>query len=303
METVERDYSGQGVQFIYVYKALAHPEWNGYVTPVTFAERLLHVQEAKRTLGTRFRWICDAMDHDLKRAFGNAPNSEWVIDPDGIVVRRRDWSNADSLRRDLEELIGPVANPTRVEDLDMPTAPPLTAAASGVVKRLEREERMRPLKVDHARSLDNEPFYAKLRAEAGRETIASGSGELYLRFMMDPLYRVHWNNKVDPIQVRIEAPAGITVTPATLVGPTITAAEGDIDPREFLVDVRGVKEGDTITLRALYYPCTDTWCRLMTQEYIVHFVPDRDAGSVISPGTRGRKGKRRGRRDPDGAGE
>ena len=53
METIERDYSPRGVRFFYVYKALAHPELNGYVQPVTLDERLMHVEEAELTLGAR----------------------------------------------------------------------------------------------------------------------------------------------------------------------------------------------------------------------------------------------------------
>ena len=59
METVERDYSPKGVQFFYVYKSLAHPEYNNYVTPFTLEERLMHVRESQRVIGSRIRWICD----------------------------------------------------------------------------------------------------------------------------------------------------------------------------------------------------------------------------------------------------
>ncbi len=57
LETVERDYAPQGVRFYYVYKALAHPEYNGYVAPYTLEDRLMHVAEAERTLGSRIPWL------------------------------------------------------------------------------------------------------------------------------------------------------------------------------------------------------------------------------------------------------
>ena len=80
MEAVRVDYESRGVRFYYVYKALAHPEQNGYVRPYTLQERLAHVKEARRTLGSGFTWICDAIDNPIKHALGNAPNSEFVID-------------------------------------------------------------------------------------------------------------------------------------------------------------------------------------------------------------------------------
>ena len=72
METVERDYSPRGVKFFYIYKALAHPEQNGYITPFTLKERLMHVAEAKEKLKSRFTWLCDSMTNDLKHALGDA---------------------------------------------------------------------------------------------------------------------------------------------------------------------------------------------------------------------------------------
>ena len=58
------------------------------------------------------------------------------------------------------------------------------------------------------------PFYAKLRAEGDPDLLATGTGTMYLGFHLDPLYRVHWNNEVDPVEFEITAPAGVTVTPA-----------------------------------------------------------------------------------------
>lgn len=89
LEAIERHYAAKGVRFYYIYKALAHPEINGFISPFTLEERLMHVREAKQRLGTRFRWLCDTMDNDLKHALGDRPNSEFVIDPEGRVVRKR----------------------------------------------------------------------------------------------------------------------------------------------------------------------------------------------------------------------
>ena len=63
METVERDFAPKGVKFYYIYKALAHPETNSYVAPFTQDERLMHVKEAERAIGSRFQWLCDTIDY------------------------------------------------------------------------------------------------------------------------------------------------------------------------------------------------------------------------------------------------
>jgi len=286
LETIERDYAPKGVNFYYVYKALAHPEWDGYVTTYTLEERLMHVKEAKRTLRSRFTWLVDPMDNRFKHAMGSRPNSEFVVGPDGTILASRDWSNAKALRADLERIIGPVEDPTTISDLDFEYVPPPTIAAEGVVPRLERSQRMRALKVEPVSSKNDELYYAKLRAEGGRSLLETGEGELYLRFALDQLYNVHWNNLVDPIRVRIEAPEGVTVTPSTLEGPEVEA-EADMDPREFLVSVEGAEPGDVLLVHTSYFPCSDGtetepgWCRQVEHTFGVTLEGDRDGGTVF----------------------
>lgn len=259
-----------------MYKVLAHPELNGYVSPFTLEERLAHVREAKLRLGTQFRWLCDTMENDLKRAMGGAPNSEWVIGPDNVIVARREWSNPEALRADLARLVGPIANPTRVEDLHMTWQAPEAVAASGVVPRVARPDRMQALRLEPELK-NGEVFYAKLRVEADRRLMQRGAGMLYLGFHMDPIHGAHWNNLVDPIEVEIEAPAGVAVTPSTLRGPKVTAAEGDVDPREFMVEVNGWTPGTRLRVTARYFACTSEWCLPFTQSYSVVLEADRDS--------------------------
>ena len=56
-------------------------------------------------LGSDIPWLCDSIANDLKHALGDRPNSEFVIDPQGRIVRRRAWSRPADLRKDLEELM------------------------------------------------------------------------------------------------------------------------------------------------------------------------------------------------------
>ncbi|MCK5351452.1 hypothetical protein KAJ77_02680, partial [bacterium] len=240
METIYRDYAPKGVNFYYIYKTLAHPELDGYVEPFSLEERLMHVKEAQRTLGSEVVWISDTMSNDLKHALGDMPNSESVVDPEGTIVRMRVWSRPDQLRSDLEELVGPVENPTRVSDLNLNFEAPPKVAASGVVPRVKLPGRMLPVKIEPQSS--SQPFYMKLRAEVDQRFLREGEGTLYVGFFPDPLYHVHWNNLVDPVKYQITAPEGITVSPARGEGPTVKEAS-DMDPREFLVDIK--RSGDS----------------------------------------------------------
>ncbi len=278
METVARDYSAQGVKFYYIYKALAHPETGGYVTPFNLRERLMHVAEAKRTLGSQIEWICDTMDNDLKHALGDRPNSEFIVDPAGKIVVSRAWSNPTQLRSDLERFVGEVEHPTRVADLDMKQPAAIGKAPTGIVPRLDTPPGMSPLKLTPLPS--KTPFYAKLRAELG-------GGKLYLGFSLDPLYQVHWNNKAAAIRYSIQSPPGVTVSPDSGEGPYVTV-DADADPREFLATISG-RSDDPIKVTVKYFACDDaeTFCIPVTQEYLVSLDRDPDGGNRRVPRGRG----------------
>ena len=195
------------MRFVYLYKALAHPELNGYVNPVTLEERLMHVEEAKRTLGSEIPWIADTMTNDLKHAIGDRPNSEYLLDPEG-------------------------------------------------------------------------------------------RGKLYLAFLPDPLHGIHWNNRAPAMDVELTPPQGIEISPRKMKGPDVKE-DADADPREFLVDVKLDAASEPLGLKFRYFACTDEWCRPITQEYLITWKVNRDAGRVVS---------RRGRgawmqRDADGDGK
>ncbi|MDA1017338.1 MAG: hypothetical protein O3A00_23135 [Planctomycetota bacterium] len=293
METIERDYSSKGVKFFYIYKALAHPEQNGFIAPHTLKERLMHVAEAKKQLGTRFQWICDTIENDLKHALGNAPNSEFLVDPDGKIVVSRPWSRPAELRQDLEKIFGKVDKPTTVADLNMkPVAPPKTAP-KGIVPRIELPGRLSPVIVKPLGDSDD-PFYVKLRAE-------NGSGKLYLGFFLDPLYKVHWNNQVKPMSFEITAPQGVRIETLTGNGPKV-AEPADADPREFLIAYSG-QSREPIKLTFKYFACDDaeTFCKPMTQHYEITLERDSDGGSRRSFG--GGQGGRPGQRPPGDGGQ
>ena len=237
----------------------------------------MHVDEAKRTLGSRIPWICDNMDNDLKHALGNRPNSEFIIDPDGKVVVSREWSRPEELRSDLERLVGPVTKPTTISDLQMPTRKPPQKAATGIVKRITVPGNMSPLKII-ARKSDT-PHYAKLRAEMSGD-------QIYLGFFLDPLYKVHWNNKAPALTFDIKTPTGVSVTPATGTAEKVEV-DADADPREFLVTLDG-RSSESMVVTVKYFACDDaeTFCIPVEQEYEVSFERDRDGGSRRQSGDR-----------------
>lgn len=270
------------MRFYYIYKSLAHPETNGYVAPYSQSERLMHVKEAEQQLGSRFTWLCDSIENELKHALGDAPNSEFVVDPDGTIVVSRPWSSPKDLRNDLARLVGEVTPQTTVAEVNMqPLAPPKTAP-KGVVPRLKVPGGMSAIQVEPLTRDDETPYYVKLRAEADADALR-GEGKLYLGFFLDPLYKVHWNNNSDPIFLEVDSTDGLTSAQDSAEGPKVDVS-ADADPREFLFDVSG-EAGGSLTLSVYYFACDDaeTFCKPVRQQYRVTLVRDRDGGSRRTP--------------------
>ncbi len=235
-----RDYAPKGVQFHFVYKTLAHPENNGYVNPVTVEERLLHIKEAKRVFdGVTIPWLADNIDNDLKNQLGGLNNPEFIFDPQGKIIRLRDWSSPDQLRQDLAKLVGASATTTTVRQLGLKIKDMATPTAKkGVVPKLQLSGPMQPIKAVANTEESKSPFYAKLRAEADSTLLSKGSGKLYIGFHLDPLLSVCWNNLAKPVEYSITSRGKVTVDPAVGSGPKVDV-ESDSDPREFLVGING----------------------------------------------------------------
>ncbi|MEZ6138070.1 MAG: hypothetical protein R3C53_24570 [Pirellulaceae bacterium] len=231
----------------------------------------MHAAKAQESLGTTIPWLVDAMDNRFKHAMGDRPNSEFIIGPDGTIVRMRDWSNADA-RKDLAELVGPIENPTDPRSLNLTTDFGRTEVARGVVKRVQREAQMTAVKVETKAA--THPAYIKLRAEVDAPLQKTGRGQLYLGFFVDPIHEVHWNNQAGVVVVEVNG--------QSFTGPVVEA-KADADPREFVIDV-AMKTSIEVKLK--YVACDDqeTWCKQLTQTFVVTREVDPDAGRVQAGG-------------------
>jgi hypothetical protein len=221
------------------------------------------------------------MQNELRHALGEAPNSELVLDPDGKILSMRVWSEPADLRRDLEELVGPVGKPTQVSDLNIKWTPPPDLAPKGIVPLLRREGQYRALLVEPHMAGSKFPFYVKLRAEGDQGLLGQGEGKLYLGFFPDPIHHVHWNNEVAPVRYEIAAPDGVTVEPASAEAPKVEAP-ADADPREFLLDVKLDEARAPVMLDFHYYACSEKWCVPVSQQYTLRWEADPAGGRAMT---------------------
>jgi hypothetical protein len=286
LEAIYRDYAPKNVRFFFVYKALAHPERSGILQPITRDERLLQAREATKRLGNTVPFLVDAMDNRLKHALGDRNNSEFVIDPEGKIVRKRTWSDPEQVRKDLELLVGKVDKVTKPEDLVLKIEkPPADAAARGVVPKVARTGLSAV--VAEPRVEKGAVFYAKLRAEADAGVIADGKGKLYLGFHLDPFLGAHWNNLRKPVRFDLEFPDGVKLSAKGGESPK-PKVEKDIDPREFLLDVEAWPEDKVVRLTVSYAACTGDACHEVSHVYELRRQRDRDGGRAVSGSGRAR---------------
>ena len=145
---------------------------------------------------------------------------------------------------------------------------------SGIVPGIRRPSAMVPLKIVPGKQKRPVPFYATLRAAVDPPFLTRGEGKLYLGFHLDPIYAVHWNNRVKPLEFRLETPEGVRVTPNRGTGPKVEQP-ADKDPREFLLDIAATGRSRPLHLTVRYFACddADTFCIPVTQSYAVHLEP------------------------------
>lgn len=286
-EAIYADYKDrEDIQFFFIYKSLAHPELNGYVQPVTLDERLKHIVEAKRVLGTTIPWLCDGADNAVRQAFGLGPNSEMVINPEGKLIHALQWTDGNVLREEVISRVGDSKTHTSELDLKLKTGQPHRRQRSyeaDVLPKPKFSSQMTAVKIEPIGET-KELLYVKPRVEVDSNVLQNGKGEMYLGFFPDPIHGVHWNNLVDPLQYELTLPEGMQISPSKGSSP-IVEQETDGDPREFKLQVRSLGKAKTAELTFHYYACSETegWCKLVSQRYRITFVRDQDGG-----GTNGR---------------
>ncbi len=255
IEAANQDYSSKGVQFFYFYKSLRHPELNGYVEAQNQSERLLQLEEVRKTLGTKVPWIADSIDNAIRDGLNSANNSMYLISPEGNIIFAADHIDGPSLRAALVKFIGDVDRPTIASDLDLPQLArqrqPLNVDSD---VRVARPEGLTILKT--IAKNPEETYFVKLRAEADTSLLKTGTGRLFLGFYPDPIHGLHWNNLTEPMKYSLTLPPGLKATPATA---SANKGPGDKDtkPRQFWIDVESDSQPVSFELSMHYFGCTD----------------------------------------------
>lgn len=285
VEAVYQDYKGRGdVQFFYLYKTLAHPEYNGYIQAASIEERLQHIREARRVLDTSLRWLSDGMDNAMRHTLGLGPNTQLLISPNGTILHAQGWSDGEVLRKELIKHVGDTVTHTQISDLVIRKQTPALAQKGYGQTNLKSpafDETLIPLKFSVVGE-SKHPLYVKPRFEAVPSVLQRGRGDMYVGFHVDPIHGVHWNNLAAPLQFELDLPEGVYMTPKRAQAPEVNV-NADADPREFVVEITSAQPGARFGMTVRYFACSDEegWCIPVTQTYEVALAADPDGGGTM----------------------
>ena len=174
----------------------------------------VHAREATKRLGNTIPFLVDAIDNRLKHALGDRNNSEFIIDPDGKIVRKRTWSDPEQVRKDLEELVGKVgqgheARGRGAEGREAAGGRRPRRASSqkisrtGHVRRWSPSRRSRRTARRSTRSCAPRPTPRCSTRARGSSTWGSTSTR-----STGP----HWNNLKKPLRFELEVPEGVKLS-------------------------------------------------------------------------------------------
>lgn len=284
IETAARAYDSGNVRFFYIYRHLSRPENNGFLQPFHILERTRQAQLASELLRTRVPWLLDTMDNQAAKALEQDESNHriFIYSPDGRQRFAGAITDPSAFRKALENLAGAPDTAIKPSRPLPPKLKPISLKPAEVVDRIEfnpSTDSFLPLEISPRAS--RHPYYVKLRAEANDALLESGDGKIYLGFHVDPLYKMEWNNKEDPLKYTASTPHGV-LAPSIKSAPRITGQPNDSEPREFMLDARQLDLSKPLSIRIEYYVSSPDRLKRekVSQSYRIHLKADPYAGQA-----------------------
>jgi hypothetical protein len=97
-------YRSKGFEFFIIYVREAHPGEN-FPHHVSFDQKLAHARKLRELEKLTLSILVDDIEGSTHKAYGLLPNMVYLIERDGIIVYKSDWTDADELHDMCESLI------------------------------------------------------------------------------------------------------------------------------------------------------------------------------------------------------
>lgn len=98
-------YRPKGFEFFIVYVREAHPGEN-FPHHLSLEQKLAHARKLRELERVSLPILVDDIEGSTHKAYGLLPNMVYLIDRDGVIVYKSDWTDAHELEGMCESLIG-----------------------------------------------------------------------------------------------------------------------------------------------------------------------------------------------------
>lgn len=99
-----KKYRPKGFEFFIVYVREAHPGEN-FPHHTSFEQKLVHARKLQELEGVKISILVDDLTGTVHRAYGLRPNMIYLIDREGTVAYKSDWTDAFELEGMCDSLI------------------------------------------------------------------------------------------------------------------------------------------------------------------------------------------------------
>ncbi len=97
-------YQSKGFAFFIIYVREAHPGEN-FSRHTSFEQKLKHAEKLRELDNVRLPVLVDDIEGSVHTAYGLLPNMVYLIDREGIIVYKSDWTDAHELDGMCESLV------------------------------------------------------------------------------------------------------------------------------------------------------------------------------------------------------
>ena len=101
---LDKKYRAKGFEFFIVYVHEAHPGEN-FPHHTSFDQKLAHARKLRELEKVSLPTLVDGIDGSIHKAYGLLPNMVYLIDRDGIIVYKSDWTDAHEIEGMCESLL------------------------------------------------------------------------------------------------------------------------------------------------------------------------------------------------------
>lgn len=104
MEALAQEYTGKGFEFLFIYTKEAHPgeRWPAHRT---FEQKLEQARELQRRTSCERDILVDSLDGFAHRLYGGRPDMTWILDRNGVVLFKSEWSRPDLTREVIDDIV------------------------------------------------------------------------------------------------------------------------------------------------------------------------------------------------------